>query len=184
FPAAVIFSVLFGLTTLAHIVQAGHYRKKFCWVIIVAGLWETGGLVLRVFSVLHTTSSAFTIPSRLIVILAPCGSIKAPTIPINAFLYVLMSCFVYFFLPDRHVGGIGARRLSLLFVILDITCAPAPIIPSLISFLTCSPKLALLGIHIYMGGIGLQQLFVLGFTALVIRPHHKTNRIGGSTTNR
>jgi hypothetical protein len=92
----------------------------------MGGLWETGGLVLRVFSVLHTTSSAFAIPSQLIVILAPLW--------INAFLYILMARFVYFFLPDRRVGGIGARRLSLLFVILDITCAPAPITPSLISF--------------------------------------------------
>ncbi|KAJ7336117.1 hypothetical protein DFH08DRAFT_813364 [Mycena albidolilacea] len=69
----------------------------------MGGLWETGGLVLRVFSVLHTTSSAFAIPSQLIVILAPLW--------INAFLYVLMARFVYFFLPSRRVGGIGARRL-------------------------------------------------------------------------
>ncbi|KAJ7851504.1 RTA1 like protein-domain-containing protein [Mycena olivaceomarginata] len=162
FPAAVIFSALFGLTTLAHIVQAGHYRKKFCWVIIMGGLWETGG----------SSCAAFAIPSQLIVILAPLW--------INAFLYVLMARFVYFFLPDRRVGGIGARRLSLLFVILDITAFLVQAGGgSLIS--SDSPKLALLGIHIYMGGIGLQQLFVLGFTALVIRFHHKMNRIGGST---
>lgn len=36
-----------------------------------------------------------------------------------------------------------------------------------------TPKTALLGIHIYMGGIGLQQLFILGFIGLVIRFHYK-----------
>jgi hypothetical protein len=43
------------------------------------------------------------------------------------------------------------------------------------------PKSALLGIHIYMGGIGLQQCFVLGFTGLVIRFHYKMQRLDGST---
>jgi hypothetical protein len=44
-----------------------------------------------------------------------------------------------------------------------------------------SAKTALFGIHIYKGGIGLQQLFVLGFTALVVRSHYKMKRIGGLT---
>jgi hypothetical protein len=44
-----------------------------------------------------------------------------------------------------------------------------------------SPETALLGIHIYMGGIGLQQFFVLGFTALVVRFHYKMKPLDGST---
>ncbi|KAJ7139035.1 RTA1 like protein-domain-containing protein [Mycena epipterygia] len=172
FPAAVLFSVLFGLTTLAHIIQAIHYRKKFCWVVIMAGGWETAGLVLRVFSVLHTTSPAFGIPSQLLVLLAPLW--------INAFLYVLMSRLVYFFVPEKHVGGISAQRLSLCFVLLDVTAfvmqaAGGTMINN------DTPRLALLGIHIYMGGIGLQQFFILGFFALVVRFHYKMNRLGGST---
>jgi uncharacterized integral membrane protein len=117
FPAAVLFSALFVLTTLAHLVQAVHYRKKFCWVIIMGGIWETGGLILRVFSVLNTTSQTFGIPSQLLILLSPLW--------INAFLYVVMSRFVYFFVPEKHVAGISARRLSLCFVLLDITCVLA-----------------------------------------------------------
>ncbi|KAJ6452760.1 hypothetical protein C8R45DRAFT_847564, partial [Mycena sanguinolenta] len=118
FPAAVLFSALFGLTTVLHLVQAIHYRKRFCWVIVMAGIWETAGLVLRVLSVLHTTSSTFGTPSQLLILLAPLW--------INAFLYVLMSRLVYFFVPEKHVVGINARRLSLCFVLLDITCAHLP----------------------------------------------------------
>ncbi|KAF8180780.1 RTA1 like protein-domain-containing protein [Mycena galopus ATCC 62051] len=172
FPAAVLFSALFGLTTLGHIVQAFYYRKKFCWVIIMGGLWETAGLVLRVFSVLHTTSEGYSTPSQLIIILAPLW--------INAFLYVLMARFVNFFIPEKRIGGVGARRLSLLFVLLDITsflvqAGGGSLIDS------NTPKIALLGIHIYMGGIGLQQLFILGFTGLAVRFHYKMKRIGGTT---
>jgi hypothetical protein len=113
FPAAVLFTALFGLTTLVHLVQAGYYRKKFCWVIVMAGLWETGGFILRVYSVLNTTSTAFGIPSQLLILLAPLWT--------NAFLYVLMSRLVYFFVPEKRVAGISAQRLSLCFVLLDIT---------------------------------------------------------------
>jgi hypothetical protein len=188
FPAAVIFSALFGLTTLGHLIQAIHYRKRFCWVIIMAGIWETSGLILRVLSVLNTTSPAFGIPSQLLILLSPLW--------INAFLYVLMARLIYFFVPERHVGGISARRLSLCFVLLDITCALFVSLPDgSLRFCSAflmqavggtmmsgdSAKTTLLGIHIYMGGIGLQQFFVLGFTALVVRFHYKMRRIDGST---
>ncbi|KAJ7603405.1 RTA1 like protein-domain-containing protein [Mycena polygramma] len=157
FPAAVLFSVLFGLNTIAHLFQAIHYRKKFCWVIVMACMWETGGFILRVFSVLNTTSTAFGTPSQLLILLAPLW--------INAFLYVLMSRLVYFFVPEKHVLGISARRLSLCFVLLDITAFLAQAGGGgMIS--STDPKTALLGIHIYMGGIGLQQFFVLIFTGL------------------
>ncbi|KAJ7159967.1 RTA1 like protein-domain-containing protein [Mycena crocata] len=172
FPAAVIFSVLFAVTTVAHIVQAIHYRKSFCWVIIMAGIWETAGLVLRVLSVLNTTSLTYGIPSQLLILLAPLW--------INAFLYVLMSRFVYFFIPEKKVAGISAQRLSLCFVLLDISAFAMQAIGGS-SMNSKVPSDVLRGIHIYMGGIGLQQFFVLGFTALVIRFHYRMLHIDGPT---
>ncbi|KAJ6589219.1 RTA1 like protein-domain-containing protein [Mycena capillaripes] len=171
FPAAVLFSALFGLTTLVHLVQAFHYRKKFCWVIIMAGMWETAGL--RVYSVLNTTSAAFGTPSQLLILLAPLW--------INAFLYVLMSRLVYFFVPDKHVIGISARRLSLCFVLLDITAFLMQAGGGSLINSENSAKVEMLGIHIYMGGIGLQQFFVLIFTGLVVRFHYKMKALDGST---
>ncbi|KAJ7661730.1 RTA1 like protein-domain-containing protein [Mycena rosella] len=172
FPAAVLFSALFGLTTIAHVAQAIHYRKKFCWVVIMAGIWETSGLTLRVFSVLNTTSAAFGTPSQILILLAP--------IWINAFLYVLMSRFVYFFVPDKSVGGISAQRLSLCFVLLDITAFLMQAGGGLI-INSDSARVALIGIHVYMGGIGLQQVFICGFIALVVRFHYKMLRTDGPT---
>ncbi|KAJ6589223.1 RTA1 like protein-domain-containing protein [Mycena capillaripes] len=172
FPAAVLFSALFGITTVGHLIQAVHYRKKFCWVIIMAGIWETGGLVLRVYSVLNTTSAGYGTPSQLLILLAPLW--------INAFLYVLMSRFVHFFVLEKRVAGISARRLSLCFVLLDISAFLMQAAGgSMVSSKTLAT--ALRGIHIYMGGIGLQQIFVLGFTALVVRFHYKMKRLHGST---
>ncbi|KAJ7038034.1 RTA1 like protein-domain-containing protein [Mycena alexandri] len=174
FPAAVLFSALFGITTLVHLIQAIHYRKAFCWVIVMAGIWETIGLSLRVMNVLNTTSLAYGIPSQLLILLSPLW--------INAFLYVVMSRFVYFFVPEKHVGGISARRLSLCFVLLDITAFLMQAVGGSMLGNTDSPNIAQLGIHIYMGGIGLQECFVLGFTALVVRFDYKMKRLDGPTT--
>jgi hypothetical protein len=185
FPAAIVFTVLFALTTIVHLIQAIHYRKKFCWVLIMAGIWETAGLTFRVLSVLHPTSQTFGFPSQLLILLAP--------IWINAFDYVVMSRVIYVF-ADQRVLGIGARRLALIFVLLDITFVfslPYLSSPELISF-SCSaflmqaaggsftnnedPKVVLMGLHIYMGGIGLQECFVLLFIAVVTRFHYKMLR--------
>ncbi|KAJ7148650.1 RTA1 like protein-domain-containing protein [Mycena crocata] len=172
FPAVVSFSALFGLTTLTHIVQALHYRKRFCWVVIMGGVWETVGLVLRVMSVLHTTSPVWGTPSQLLILLAP--------LSVNAFLYVVMSRFVHFFVPERSVAGIGARRLSLCFVLLDVTAFLMQAAGGILID-NDTPRIAQFGIHIYMGGIGLQQFFILLFIVLVVRFHFKMTHLRGST---
>ncbi|KAJ7199596.1 RTA1 like protein-domain-containing protein [Mycena pura] len=173
FPAAVFFSALFALTLLAHFIQAVHYRKRFCWVIIMAGIWETAGLVLRVFAVLHTTSAAFGVPSQLLILLSPLW--------INAFFYVVMARLIYFFVPEKRIAGIRAQRLSLLFVLLDITAFLVQAGGGSMINPGNSAKMQLLGIHIYMGGIGIQQLFVCGFTALVVCFHRRMRALDGST---
>ncbi|KAJ7282298.1 RTA1 like protein-domain-containing protein [Mycena rebaudengoi] len=160
FPAAITFATLFGLTTILHLIQAIHYRKKFCWVLIMAGAWETGGLALRVLSVLHPTSEVFGVTAQLLILLAP--------IWINAFDYVVMSRVVHLFSPDKRVLGIGARRLALCFVLLDITAFLMQVGGGVIID-NDDPKIALTGIHIYMGGIGLQECFVLLFVGIVFR---------------
>ncbi|KAJ7272982.1 RTA1 like protein-domain-containing protein [Mycena rebaudengoi] len=163
FPAAIVFTVLFALTTIVHLIQAIHYRKKFCWVLIMAGIWETAGLTFRVLSVLHPTSQTFAFPSQLLILLAP--------IWINAFDYVVMSRVVYCF-GDQRVLGIGARRLALVFVLLDITAFLMQAAGG--SFTNNEdPKVVLMGLHIYMGGIGLQECFVLLFIGVVTRFHYK-----------
>ncbi|KDQ59342.1 hypothetical protein JAAARDRAFT_34082 [Jaapia argillacea MUCL 33604] len=163
-PAAILFSVLFGLSTIAHISQAIIYRKKFCWIIIMAALWETGGFVTRVLATLNQSVITFVFPSQILILLAPLW--------INAFCYVVLGRMVHYFLPDQSVARIKARRLATLFVLLDIT---ALLIQGTGGSMTSSTdsKTITLGLHIYMGGIGLQELFILLFIVLVIQFHKK-----------
>ncbi|KAJ7058565.1 RTA1 domain-containing protein, partial [Mycena amicta] len=169
FPAAILFTALFGLVVIAHFIQAIHYRKRFCWVIIMGAGWETAGFALRVLAVLHTTSAAYGTPSQLLILLSPLW--------INAFLYVVMARLIYFFVPEKRLGGIRAQRLSLIFVLLDITSFLVQAGGGVMINPDNSAKTMMLGIHIYMGGIGLQQFFVLIFTGLVVRYHFRMKQV-------
>ncbi|KAJ8079855.1 hypothetical protein PM082_016680 [Marasmius tenuissimus] len=50
FSRAIVFAAVFGLSTILNLIQAIHYRKSFCWVIIMAGVWKTTSYVLRALS--------------------------------------------------------------------------------------------------------------------------------------
>lgn len=121
FPASIAFSAIFGLITLLHLIQAIHYGKKFCWVIIMASLWEAAGFITRTLTIYFesptssSTSSALGEISQLLILLAPLW--------VNAFAYILLGRMVYYYLPEQKICGIRAQRLALCFVLLDIRYA-------------------------------------------------------------
>ncbi|KAJ0357263.1 hypothetical protein COL154_010306 [Colletotrichum chrysophilum] len=47
FEGNLALAILFGLSALVHLVQAVMYKQRYCWVIIMAGVWETSAFVLR-----------------------------------------------------------------------------------------------------------------------------------------
>lgn len=89
FGAAILFSIIFGISLCLHVVQAIAWRKvssmssmpgrgcalilvqKFCWVIIMGVAWETVAFILRIVSTRHQISQGIFTPSFLLVFLAP-----------------------------------------------------------------------------------------------------------------
>ncbi|KDQ51945.1 hypothetical protein JAAARDRAFT_50447 [Jaapia argillacea MUCL 33604] len=163
--AAVLFAVLFGLTCVLHITQAIVYRKRFCWVIIMAAFWETCGFLTRALSSLDQTKHTFIFFSQLLILLAPLW--------INAFTYVVLGRMVYYFIPDQSVGRIKAKRLATWFVLLDITALLIQGTGGTLAMSRGNSRVINLGLHIYMGGIGMQEVFIVLFTGLAIRFHKK-----------
>lgn len=49
--AAILFTILFALVTLAHLGQAILYRKTYCWVIVGSGLVQTVNYIFRIVSI-------------------------------------------------------------------------------------------------------------------------------------
>ena len=167
FGAAILFSILFGMTMVIHVVQARIYRKRFCWVIIMAGIWETTGFILRTLSTRNQINMGLYIPEELFILLAP--------IWVNAFVYMTLGRMVYYFLPERKIWGISASKLAKYFVCIDIlSFAVQAVGGSMASGGTQESAASVMaGIHVYMAGIGIQEFFILVFLGLAITFHRR-----------
>ncbi|EFQ99635.1 RTA1 domain-containing protein [Nannizzia gypsea CBS 118893] len=165
---AIVFAVLFSLTTGAHIIQAFVFRKPFSWVLLVGAVWEAIAYALRAAGTTDLYQKGFGVPHHVLVALAPLW--------INAYVYMVLGRMVHFFLPDKRCFGISARKLTVIFVCLDV-----------LAFLTQggstsllnsdTPNTVRIGINVYMGGIGLQELFVLIFFGLAVRFQYKMTKV-------
>lgn len=57
--AAYLYVVLFGLTTIAHIVQMFWHRKWYCWVIVVSAGMQTAAYVMRTLSIRYVANAGY-----------------------------------------------------------------------------------------------------------------------------
>ncbi|KAJ5247655.1 hypothetical protein N7468_002638 [Penicillium chermesinum] len=161
--AAILFCVLYGLTSGIHIVQAVLYKKKYAWVVIMGGTWELLAFVFRALLTRNQASDTWDTLYTVFFLLAP--------IWINAFLYMTIGRMLYYYHPDRRIFRISARRFGVIFVCLDIVAFVVQAAGAIMTTNQGGGSIVLDGIHIYMGGIGLQEVFILCFTGLTIQLH-------------
>lgn len=91
---------------------------------------------------------------------------------INAFIYMTLGRMIHFFLPERRLVGLSARHYGIVFVTLDIIAFLVQLGgASLMSNTDPDTNTVLLGLHLYMGGIGMQEFFILCFLGLAIQMH-------------
>ncbi|KAH8648893.1 RTA1-domain-containing protein, partial [Tricladium varicosporioides] len=158
-PAAIAFFALFMVSTLCHLFQAVKWRKSFCWVLIMGGIWETFSFALRITSAHDPTKKAIYDISFLLLIISP--------LLINAFDYVLLGRMVTFFLGDVKLVGIRGSKMGIIFVCFDVVSFIIQIGGGLLS-LSTKAKDAKLGLHVYTGGVVFQQLLIICFLMLTI----------------
>ncbi|KAL9941143.1 hypothetical protein ACHAO5_009294, partial [Verticillium nonalfalfae] len=65
------FAILFTVLTAIHIWQAARYKKAWCWVIIMASIWETLAFLFRAISTKHQQSSGIYLVFQIFILLAP-----------------------------------------------------------------------------------------------------------------
>ena len=87
---------------------------------------------------------------------------------------------VYNFTPTASVFKVKAWRFGLIFVLLDLAAFVVQLGGAAIASVRGDPDLPMLGIHVYMGGIGFQQLCIFIFLALAIRFHKKLRLLPSS----
>ncbi|KAF4975492.1 hypothetical protein FZEAL_7723 [Fusarium zealandicum] len=172
FGAAVAFALLFAVLTAVHIWQAAKYKKRWCWVIIMASIWETMAFVFRALSTRYQQSSGIYLVFQIFILLAP--------IWVNAYAYMTLGRMVFYYLPSRSVLHMPAATLAAVFVGLDMVSFMIQLVGGSMAGPGAPPELQQKAVHIYMGGIGLQELFIVLFVGLCIQFQRKMHRLEGA----
>lgn len=155
YSAAIAFCVLFGITTVAHLIQAVAHKKPFAWVLIMGALWETGGYALRILAVIDQRNDNYQTYQQLLIILAPLW--------INAFCYMCLGRMMHCFLPPKEdqIFGVRARIIAKTFVWGDMFAFTIQLTGGLLSNQEYGDKILNAGLKTYMAGVGVQLLVSL-----------------------
>jgi len=82
---------------------------------------------------------------------------------------MVLGRMIWFYSPSRSLFGIPAPTIAAVFVSLDVITFVIQLIGGLSAGPASPADDQLRAVHIYMGGIGLQEFFIVIFLALVIK---------------
>lgn len=167
--AAYFIAIPFIITTCAHIAQAIIYRKGYCWVIAMSATWQCICYILRILSIKNPDSDGLYTGCFTLILVSPLWT--------NAFVYMVMGRMVFNFTSGAKLFGIKAWRFTLYFVLLDILAFIIQAGGAISASGSDKPThTILLGLHVYMGGVGLQQLIILMFLYISFRFQQQVKR--------
>lgn len=162
FGAALFFAIAFGISLLLHFFQAFYFKKwKLSWVLIMGVTWEFIAFSTRTYGSKNQQSFAASYIAQIFLLLAPMW--------VNAFIYMVLGRMIYFFVPTQKIWGIKGIKIAKIFVWLDVASFMTQLGGGVLIEPDQDPKTLMLGIHIYMGGIGFQEACILLFTAIALK---------------
>ncbi|KAL1890735.1 hypothetical protein Sste5346_008060 [Sporothrix stenoceras] len=154
--ASIFFLVLFAVVFAAHLFQAIYYKKFFnyCWVIVMSAFWQLLTYIFRSISIQTPASFGNYAAWFVLILVAPLWT--------NAFAYMVFGRLVHNYTPDRKLWGLPASKFGLVFVVLDIVAFVVQVYGAATATKNDIPTDEVLrSLHIYMGGVGIQLLFIL-----------------------
>ncbi|KAL8949545.1 MAG: hypothetical protein Q9222_004354 [Ikaeria aurantiellina] len=135
----------------------------------MSALWQFICYVLRVLSIKYPASMGYYSGWFVLILVSPLWT--------NAFVYMVMGRMVFNFTTRARLFGIKAWRFTLYFVLLDIIAFIIQVGGASSASGADKPDhTILLGLHIYMGGVGLQQLLILVFFYIAFRFQQQVKR--------
>ncbi|KAK5113636.1 hypothetical protein LTR62_003263 [Meristemomyces frigidus] len=168
-PASYLFAVLFGLTFVTHVIQMIKSRKWYCWVIAFSAAAQFATYVVRTLSILNPANEAIYALWFVLILIAPIFT--------NAFVYMALGRAVYNFTSSANIFKVRAWYFGLIFVLLDITALIIQVLGATVASASdTKTSTIMLGLHIYMIGIGFQQLCILVFLSLAGGFHAQLKR--------
>lgn len=152
--ASIVFLVLFAGTTIAHVFQAAHFKKTYCWVIVMSSLWQLLTYIFRTVSIQSPASFGDYAAWFVLILVAPLWT--------NAFTYMVFGRLVHNYTPNRKLWGLAASCFGPFFVVLDIIAFVIQVYGAATATSQDLPTGEVLrDLHVYMGGVGVQLLFIL-----------------------
>ena len=160
--AAIALLVLFFATTVTHLYQAIRYKHRYCCIIIISGLLQLLTYMFRIMSITIPDSFSLYAAWFVLILIAPLWT--------NAFVYVLFGRMVMRYSYRNKVWCIKASHFGLVFVMLDVVAFIVQVYgaASAAAVRDAPPDAVLRGLHIYMGGVAIQLLFILIFCTFAI----------------
>ncbi|KAH1442409.1 hypothetical protein KXW28_001763 [Aspergillus fumigatus] len=165
FGVAIAFSVLFGVLMVPHFIQATVYKAGFVWFIVMSAAWECVGFVVRTLSTREQQDNTLATITQLFILLSPLW--------VNAFDYMVLARMIHFFVPDRRIGIFKPSMLAMIFVVLDLGSFVIQLTGGSMAGAGADHDTMMKGIHIYMGGIGIQEFFIVLFLFIAIQFHRQ-----------
>ncbi|KAM0263964.1 hypothetical protein ACHAQJ_000999 [Trichoderma viride] len=110
--ASIAFLIFFVITTVVHLGQAIYYKKKYCWVVVMSGVWQVLTYIFRTVSIQKPDSFNYYAAWFVLILIAPLWT--------NAFVYMVFGRMVWNYTENRRLWRIKAPHFGLVFVLLDI----------------------------------------------------------------
>lgn len=192
--AAYTLVVLFAITTVAHFIQAVVHKKAYCWVIIMSGTTQTLAYFFRILSILSPASFSDYAAWFILILLAPLftnafiymmiGRMVWSYIPGPEYYEVQLGGLKCISLPwmlgklsyDKWNPSINGTWQDFNYTVYGAVTAQEVTRRSRKFCEVCHHDfwwsvLILLGLHIYMIGVGIQQGFIFLFLFFAIKFH-------------
>lgn len=128
----------------------------------MSALWQMLAYVFRTVTIRHVIWIGTYTAYFILMLLAPLLT--------NAYVYMVVGRMAYNFTNNAKIFGVKAWRMALAFIICDIV---AFIIQAAGASMASGEDVPMhqvkTGLHVYMGGIGLQELVILMFFTLSLK---------------
>lgn len=154
--ASFLFIVLFALTTAIHLGQAIFYKASYSWVIIVSGVTQALTYIFRTLSIQAPSSFDYYAAWFVLILVAPLWT--------NAFAYIVFGRMVRNLVPAQKFMRIKGWQYATIFLVFDLVAFVVQVYGAARATASDVPKsTVLMGLHVYMAGVGVQLLFIIIF---------------------
>lgn len=126
----------------------------------MGGLWETLAFTLHSLGSRDQQNTGYATAWQLLFLLAPLW--------INAFVYMTFARMVLYWHPEGKITGLKATVIARWFVLADVLSFIVQGAGGLMATPSASADVIRIGLNIYLGGLGLQEFFVLLFCGLMV----------------